>query len=254
MSALLEVHGIGVRFGGVQALGGVDMQVAEGTVHGLIGPNGAGKTTLLNCIGRVIEPSEGRLAFEGRNLRARAAHDLAGMGIARTFQNLALMDEATVLDNVLAGMRPNGAFTIHDFLPTTRRFALAEQDRQRAWDALAQLDLQSLANDTVRSLPYGHRKSVEIARALCASPRLLMLDEPTAGLNSAEMEQLGAAVRRMRDQLGLTVLLITHHIEFLLDVADRVTVLDLGRVIADGLPGLVHTDQRVQAAYLGSDE
>jgi branched-chain amino acid transport system ATP-binding protein len=254
MSALLEVGAIGVRFGGVQALGGVDLRVAQGTVHGLIGPNGAGKTTLLNCIGRVIEPSEGSLKFMGQDLRARSAHDLAGMGIARTFQNLALMDETTVLDNVRAGIRPQGGFTIHDFLPTRRRALMEDQEQQKALAALTQLGLQALAHEPVRSLPYGHRKSVEIARALCADPRLLMLDEPTAGLNAVEMTQLGEAVRRMRDQLGLTVLLITHHIEFLLEVADRVTVLDLGRVIADGLPDLVHTDARVQGAYLGSDE
>jgi len=254
MTALLEVRGVAVRFGGVHALDGVDMQVTEGTVHGLIGPNGAGKTTLLNCIGRVIEPSGGALAFSRQDLGARPAHDLARLGIARTFQNLALMDDGTVLDNVLVGLRRSGGFTLHDFLPTPRRFALEREDRETALDALAQVDLQQYAHDRIGQLPYGFRKSVEIARALCTRPRLLMLDEPTAGLNASEMGQLAAAVRRMRDALGLTVLLITHHIEFLLEVADRVTVLDLGCVIADGAPGLVHTDARVRAAYLGADE
>jgi branched-chain amino acid transport system ATP-binding protein len=254
VTALLEVSDITVRFGGVRALDGVHMQVAEGSVHGLIGPNGAGKTTLLNCIGRVIEPSGGSLAFGGHDLRARPAHDLAALGIARTFQNLALMDDATVLDNVLVGLRRPGGFTLHDFLPTPRRFALEAEDRATALAALAQVNLQQYAHDRIGSLPYGFRKSIEIARALCARPRLLMLDEPTAGLNPTEMEQLGVAVRRMREALGLTVLLITHHIEFLVDVADRVTVLDLGGVIADGTPSLVHTDARVRAAYLGADE
>jgi len=254
MTALLEASDITVRFGGVRALSGVGLQVAEGSVHGLIGPNGAGKTTLLNCIGRVIEPAEGRLAFAGEDLRARPTHDLARLGIARTFQNLALMDDATVLDNVLVGMRRAGGFNLHDFLPTRRRFALAAEDRAAALAALAQVDLQRFANDRIGKLPYGFRKSIEIARALCARPRLLMLDEPTAGLNPTEMEQLAIAVRRMRDTLGLTLLLITHHIEFLLEVADRVTVLDLGCVIADGSPDLVHTDARVRGAYLGADE
>jgi branched-chain amino acid transport system ATP-binding protein len=254
MTTLLEVSDITVRFGGVRALEGVRMQVAEGTVHGLIGPNGAGKTTLLNCIGRVIEPAEGRLAFGGEDLRARPAHDLARLGIARTFQNLALMDDATVLDNVLVGLQRPRGFTLHDLLPTPRRFALEAKDRATALAALGQVELQHHANDKIGKLPYGFRKSIEIARALCTRPRLLMLDEPTAGLNPAEMDQLAIAVRRMRDALGLTVLLITHHIEFLLEVADRVTVLDLGSVIADGTPNLVHTDERVRAAYLGTDE
>lgn len=254
MTALLEVSGITARFGGVRALDGVRMQVAEGSVHGLIGPNGAGKTTLLNCIGRVIEPTEGRLVFAGQDLRAQPPHALAGLGISRTFQNLALMDEATVLDNVLVGLHHPGGFTLHDFLPTPRRLALEAEGRATALGALAQVDLQQYANDCIGKLPYGFRKSIEIARALCARPRLLMLDEPTAGLNSTEMEQLSIVVRRMRETLGLTVLLITHHIEFLLEVADRVTVLDLGRVIADGTPDLVHIDARVRAAYLGAEE
>jgi len=254
MTALLEVSEITVRFGGVRALTGVNMQVAEGSVHGLIGPNGAGKTTLLNCIGRVIEPTEGRLVFARDDLRARPTHDLARLGVARTFQNLALMDDRTVLDNVLVGLRRAGGFTLHDFLPTRRRFALEAEDRATALAALAQVDLQQFAHQKIGKLPYGYRKSIEIARALCTRPRLLMLDEPTAGLNPTEMDQLGIAVRRMRETLGLTVLLITHHIEFLLEVADRVTVLDLGCVIADGAPDLVHTDARVRAAYLGADE
>lgn len=255
MTALLDISGLTVRFGGVHALQDVAMQVEEGSIHGLIGPNGAGKTTLLNCIGRVIKPVGGSINFGGTDLLSRHAHDLASMGVARTFQNLALIESATALDNVRVGLqRAGGMFRLHDFLPTGARARKEREDAAAALDALARLGLQEYAATVVAAMPYGIRKSTEIARALCARPRMLLLDEPTAGLNAREMSGLAAAIRKLRSELGITVLLITHHIEFLLDIADRVTVLDLGRVIADGLPQLVHTDDRVRTAYLGTDE
>ena len=251
---ILEVSDLGVRFGGVAALQEVELAVEAGSVHGLIGPNGAGKTTLLNCIGRVIQPTSGSIRFDGHDLLARPTHALAALGISRTFQNLALMDDRTALDNAMVGLPTQSRrFGVSSFLPLPSRTRRDAEDRHAAHDALAQLGLEAHAETTVRNLPYGHRKSVEIARALCASPRLLMLDEPTAGLHPGEMDQLAVAVKRLRDGLGLTILLITHHIEFLLKVADRVTVLDLGRVIAAGPPALVQTDPRVMAAYLGDD-
>ncbi|MBE0592578.1 MAG: ABC transporter ATP-binding protein [Gemmatimonadales bacterium] len=253
--SLLEIHGLSLRFGGVRALQDVEMEVDGGTIHGLIGPNGAGKTTLLNCIGRVIRPQEGRIRFDGVDLLDRATHELAGLGIARTFQNLALMNERSVLDNVMVGLpEQSRGFDMSAFLPTYGRAAKERASRARAHDALALLELDGHAEKPVRGLPYGHRKSIEIARALCASPRMLMLDEPTAGLNSAEMDRPAQVVTRLRSELDLTILLITHHIEFLLQVADRVTVLDLGRVLADGAPQIVQTDPEVRAAYLGVDE
>lgn len=255
MTALLDVSGLTVRFGGVHALQGVSMQVEEGSIHGLIGPNGAGKTTLLNCIGRVIEPVGGSINFGGADLISHRAHGLASLGIARTFQNLALIESATALDNVRVGLlRTGGMLRFHDFLPTGARARKEHEDAAAALDALARLGLQEYAATVVAALPYGIRKSTEIARALCARPRMLLLDEPTAGLNAREMDGLAAVIRKLRSEMGITVLLITHHIEFLLDIADRVTVLDLGRVIADGLPQLVHTDDRVRSAYLGTDE
>ena len=254
MSPLLDVSGVTVRFGGVQALQDVDLRVAKGSVHGLIGPNGAGKTTLLNCIGRIIEPSAGTLHFDGQDLLSRPVHEVSSLGVARTFQNLALMDEATVLDNVLVGLRRKKGLYLHDFLPTPKRRKLEKEDRATALAALARIGLEAHAESSIKSLPYGIRKSVEIARALCAQPKLLMLDEPTAGLNQIEMERLAADVRRLHAELDVTVLLITHHTEFLLEIADRVTVLDLGRVIADGEPQIVHTDERVRVAYLGAEE
>jgi len=255
MTALLDIAGLTVRFGGVHALQDVAMQVQEGSIHGLIGPNGAGKTTLLNCIGRVIEPVGGTVSFGGNELLSRRAHDLAALGIARTFQNLALIESATAIDNVRVGLLRAGRLpSVDDFLPTPSRARKEREDAAAALAALTQLGLQEHAGSVVAALPYGIRKSIEIARALCARPRMLMLDEPTAGLNAREMDALAVAIRKLKSELGITVLLITHHIEFLLDIADRVTVLDLGRVIADGLPQLVHTDERVRSAYLGTDE
>jgi branched-chain amino acid transport system ATP-binding protein len=252
---LLEVKGLGVCFGGVNALDGVDLSVQAGSVHGLIGPNGAGKTTLLNCVGRVIEPATGCIRMDGVDLLSRAPHELASLGIARTFQNLALMDDRSCLENVMVGIRSQLApFGLAAFLPTPARRREDRASVQLALRALAHVGLEATAHQRVRDLPYGHRKSVEIARAICASPRLLMLDEPTAGLHPGEMEELARAVKQLHAELGLTVLLITHHIEFLLEVADAVTVLDLGKVIAAGPPELVKSDARVISAYLGTDE
>jgi ABC-type branched-subunit amino acid transport system ATPase component len=251
---LLEARGLSVRFGGVYALQDVELTVHAGSVHGLIGPNGAGKTTLLNTIGRVIQPQAGSIAFDGRDLLACAPHELAALGIARTFQNLALIDDRTSLDNTMVGVPSQSrGFGLSAFLPTPARRRLDADARTAAFDALRTLGLDMHAEKIVRSLPYGHRKSIEIARALCAGPRLLMLDEPTAGLHPAEMDQLVEIIRRLHRDLGLTVLLITHHIEFLLQVADEVTVLDLGKVIAVGEPEIVRTNPRVMSAYLGEE-
>jgi branched-chain amino acid transport system ATP-binding protein len=255
MSALLSVEGLSVHFGGVKALSDVNLHVTDGTIHGLIGPNGAGKTTLLNCIGRVIHPDAGAITLDGASLLARAPHELPALGIARTFQNLALMEDSSVLENVLLGVgQARRQLRLQDFFPTRQRALAAEEDRHIAYTFLERLGLQSQADTRISVLPYGMRKSVEIARALCAGPRLLLLDEPTAGLNSKEMSELADAVHKLRAQLDITILLITHHIEFLLNVAERVTVLDLGSVIAEGTPDLVHTDERVRFAYLGAEE
>jgi len=248
--ALLEVRDLHVSFGGVSALRGVDLSVEPGTIHGLIGPNGAGKTTLLNCIGRVIRPSQGSVNFDGRDLLNEAPHRLAQLGISRTFQNLALMGERSVLDNVRLGTDA-GHLGLADFFPTPSRAQREREQGEAALAALRTIGLEQAASAMVSSLPYGHRKSLEIARAMCRKPRLLMLDEPTAGLHPSEMDGLAGLVLRLRDELRITLLIITHHLEFLARIADEVTVLDLGEVIASGEPGLVHTDERVRAAYLG---
>lgn len=248
----LEISGLSKRFGGVVALDDVGMTVKAGTVHGLIGPNGAGKSTLVNCIGRVIDPTAGSIRFGDRDLLTHPPHGLATLGIARTFQNLALVPQLSAVENVMVGLlgRRTGS-RLQTLWPTRAGRAQTGQDRRAALDAMALLGLAQYAERPADKLPYGVRKSLEIARALCLQPRLLMLDEPTAGLNATEMDELAVVVRRLNRELGTTVLLITHHVDFLLEVASAVTVLDLGRRIAAGPPELVQTDARVKAAYLG---
>ncbi|TXL71364.1 ABC transporter ATP-binding protein [Vineibacter terrae] len=251
---LLEIQGLSVQFGGVTALSGVDLLVRPQSVHGLIGPNGAGKTTLLNCITRLVRPTAGSIRLAGADLLAAPPHAIAGMGIARTFQNFGLIGELSVLENVMAGMHarhPGGL--LEEMLLLGRRNRHERQARARALESLAFTGLSDVADRLVASLPYGMRKAVELARAIAIDPRLLLLDEPTAGLNEAEMERLRRTLRELQRSTDVTILLITHHVEFLLGIADAVTVLDLGRRIAFGDPSLVKTDPQVVAAYIGTE-
>jgi branched-chain amino acid transport system ATP-binding protein len=252
---LLEIRGLGVRFGGVAALSDVDLSVARGSIHGLIGPNGAGKTTLLNCISRLVQPTAGTMRFDGADLVREAPHGIAALGIARTFQNFGLIDHLTVLENVMAGRHarhPGGL--LDELLIPWRRNAQERAERAAAVDALRTAGLEAMGAQVVSSLPYGTRKSVELARAASLGPKLLMLDEPTAGLTHRDMNELRDRLLALRERTGMTMLVITHHIEFLLGVADRVTVLDLGQCIAAGHPSLVKEDPRVIAAYVGTQD
>jgi branched-chain amino acid transport system ATP-binding protein len=254
MSALLEISGLSVRFGGVAALTDVDLAVDEGSAHGLIGPNGAGKTTLLNCISRLVLPTGGSIRFTGVDLLRTPAHAIARLGIARTFQNFGLIGELSVLENVMAGMHVRHPGTLADELILFhRRNRFEHQIRKRALEALELAGLTDLAERPVGDLPYGTRKAVELARATALDPKLLLLDEPTAGLSVLEMERLRQTLQTVRRRSGVSILVITHHIEFLLGVADSVTVLDLGRRIAAGDPSLVKSDPAVIAAYIGTE-
>lgn len=256
MSAvLLDVGGLGVAFGGVRALDGVDLRVAKGSVHGLVGPNGAGKTTLLNCVTRLIQPDAGTIRFDGVDLMACAAHEMAALGISRTFQNFGLIAQLNVLENVMLGWHARHPGTLLDeLLRFGRRNRFEREAREQSQQALARAGLADFSQRAVGSLSYGMRKGVELARADVLQPRLLLLDEPTAGLSRAEMQSLAGTIARMRERSGVTVLVITHHIEFLLEVADEVTVLDLGQRIAAGSPTLLRDDPRVVAAYVGTED
>jgi len=251
--ALLRVQDVAVRFGGIVALDGVSFDVAPGHIVGLIGPNGAGKTTLFNCLSRLYECDRGDILFGEASLLKVPRHRVAGLGIGRTFQNLALFRTMSVLANVMVGhhCRTRTGFLRNALRsPEVRREEAAT--RERAVELIRLLDLQHVAETPVAALPFGTQKRVELARALAAEPQLLLLDEPASGLNHEEVTALGALIRSIRDRLRLTVLLVEHHMSLVMSVSDRVVALNFGRKIAEGTPAEVRAHPDVVQAYLGT--
>ncbi len=249
---LLEVDDVSVRFGAIQALDRVSLEIARGEIVAIIGPNGAGKTTLLNVISGFYHPTAGQIRFEGRDRTHLRPYDVAALGVARTFQNVALFKGMSVLDNIMTGrlLKMRGSFLLEALYwgPAMRQELAHRASVERIIDFL---EIEAIRKAGAGTLPYGLQKRVELARALAAEPKLLLLDEPMAGMNVEEKEDMCRFILGVNDEFGTTIALIEHDMSVVMDISDRVVALDYGRKIADGRPDEVRADQGVIDAYLG---
>lgn len=252
--ALLDVKKLTKNFGGLTAVGDVTMHLNEGELVGLIGPNGAGKTTLFNLLTGVYEPSEGTVSLDGTILNGMKPYKIASLGMSRTFQNIRLFKEMTVLDNVLIGMaNQTSPHLLASFLRLPKYYQSEEELRQKALDLLAIFNLETEADTLAKNLPYGQQRRLEIVRALATKPKILFLDEPAAGMNPQETAELTELIRKIKDEFNITIMLIEHDMSLVMEVTERIYVLEYGRLIAQGTPDEIKTNQRVIEAYLGGE-
>jgi branched-chain amino acid transport system ATP-binding protein len=249
---LLEVRGLSRSFRGLQALVDYELRLAPLAIHGVIGPNGAGKTTLFHLLSGFLQPSSGSISFEGRDITGSAAFKVSRMGIGRTFQNIRLFGELSVLDNVKVALQRHSRRSLVGTLISSPSFRRAERELDaRAMELLELFKLADQRDRTARNLPYGDQRRLEIARAVGIQPKLLLLDEPNAGMNPIETQELLRLIRRLRDELGITIVLVAHDIPLVMNLCERIQVLNYGRLIAEGDPAAVRSNPDVIAAYLG---